>query len=153
MKFMRIMRTSLVLLLCLSLLPSCAKDETPENIQMPETHAGAINPDRAKKVQVIHYDEAGNEDMNQTLEENNPFIPLVATVYDKAAETDLIGERRKVFDITMTLDDDSVIALDLYSDMTMEEGDVVLTGQEMYDFLCSFLPVPSVEKTGIETVA
>lgn len=152
MKFIRTC-TAATLMLCLCLLPACAGDEAEQQIQVPETHAGAINPDSVKTIQVIHYDENGAEDMNQTLDENSPFVPLAATVYDKAAVTDLIGERTKVFDVTMTLEDGSVKALTIYSDMTMEEGSVVLTGKDMYDFLCSFLPVPSVEKAGIETVA
>lgn len=151
---MKLIRTAAVLLLCLCLLPGCGKNELPEGVELPETHAGAINPDGVKNIRCIHYDENGTADLDVNMDKDIPFTPLVVTVYDKAAVTDKIGERRKVFDLTMTLDDDSTIALAIYSDMTMENGSAVLTGKEMYDFLHSFLPIPGMEeKAGIETVA
>ena len=150
---MKLFRTAATLLLCLCLLPACTNQELPDGVEMPETHAGAINPDGVKSIHFVHYDEQGEADVDLTLDNTSPFVPLVVTVYDKAAETDLIGERRKVFDVTMTLEDDSTLSVVVYSDMTMENGSVVLTGKDMYDFLCSFLPIPSIEKTGIETVA
>ncbi|MBQ8398322.1 MAG: hypothetical protein IJX53_09040 [Clostridia bacterium] len=151
---MKFMRTAATLLLCLCLLPGCGKDELPEGVELPETHAGAINPDGVSSIHFIHYDEAGTADVDLTLDSASPFVPLVATVYDKAAETDKTGERTKVFDVTMTMDNGDVIALAIYSDMTMENGSAVLTGKDMHDFLFSFLPIPNAEvEKGIETVA
>lgn len=149
---MKLMRFSALMLALLCLLPACGKDETPE-YEMPETHAAAINPDSVSAVHIIHYAADGTVDLDVNLEANTPFVPLLATVYDKAAVTTLTGERVKLFDLTMTTPDGD-IALTLYSDMTMDQaGGATLTAQDMYDFLCSFLPIPSIEKTGIETVA
>ena len=151
---MKILRTAAVLLLCLCLLPACKNNDLPEGVVVPETHAGAINPDGVTSIHFVHYDEAGAADVDLTLDANSPFVPLVATVYDKAAVTDKTGERTKVFDVTMTMENGDVIALAVYSDMTMENGKAVLTGKDMYDFLHSFLPIPNAEvEKGIETVA
>lgn len=150
---MKFLRTAALLLLCLCLLPGCGKNELPEGMVVPETHADAINPDSVASIRFVHYDEAGAADMDLTLDKTSPFVPLVATVYDKAINTDRGAERTKIFEITLTLDNKKTIPLVLYSDMTMENGTAILTGEEMNAFLCSFLPVPNVEvEKGIETV-
>ena len=150
---MKILRTAVLLLLCLCLLPACGKNELPEGMVVPETHAGAINPDAVVSIRFVHYDEAGASDLDLTLDKTSPFVPLVATVYDKALNTDMGTDRTKLFEITITMDDEDVIPLVLYADMTMENGTAILSGKEMYDFLCSFLPIPNVEvEKGIETV-
>ncbi len=131
----------LALVLCLA-LTFCACRNAQPPVELPETHAGAINPDSVKSAQIIHYDENGNEDFNGTLDGESPFLPLLATVYDKASVTDASTKARALeFSITMTLEDGSVIALALYTDMTMDTGSVTLTARDMHDFLHSFVPI------------
>lgn len=149
---MKLTRFAVIALACLCLLPGCGKDEMPD-IEVPETHAGAIDPNSLTSVHVIHYTADGTADLDTTIDSTSPFLPLVATVYDKAAVTNVTGERVKVFDLTMATEKGDIV-LTIYSDMTMDQaGASTLTAKEMHDFLCSFLPIPSVEKTGIETVA
>ncbi len=149
---MKFTRFAVIALACLCLLPACGKGEMPD-VEVPETHAGAIDPNSLTAVHVIHYTTDGTADLDTTLDTTSPFLPLLATVYDKAAVTNLTGERVKVFDLTMTTEKGE-IALTIYSDMTMDQaGGATLTAKEMHDFLCSFLPIPSVETAGIETVA
>ena len=142
---MKFMRTAALLLLCLCLLPACGNKDPLEGVEVPETHAGAINPDGVKSIRYIHYNEAGETDADMTLDSSNMLVPLTVTVYDKAAPAEAAADRVKLFDLVMTQTDDSVITLTLYSDMTMEDGRAVLTGKELYDFICAFLPLPGAE--------
>ena len=149
---MKILRITALLLLCLCLLPGCRK-ELPDGVVMPETHAEAVNPASVKSIRFVHYDAVGEVDLDLTLDSDSPFVPLVATVYDKASETTSAGESAKLFELTFTMKRNKEMTLVLYTDMTMFNGETFLTGQDMFNFLHSFLPVPNAEvEQGVEPV-
>ena len=135
---------ALMLLLCLVAIPACANDA--DRIDIPETHAAAIDPDKVKTVRVTRINEAGEEDYTALMEENNLAIPLLATVFDTAAEAKPAAERRCDIRGTMRMTDGSEIVFEVFTDDTMESGGAVLEGAKMrqfiYSFVAGFAPVP-----------
>ncbi len=134
------------LALCLVLPFSACRndDDVPSDIPTIETHAGAINPDSVIGAEVVHYDDNGAEKFRGTLEKGSPYLPLIATVYDKEAETTPTGEARILkFTVIMTLDNKKTIELAVYSDLTMDMGKVTLTAQETTQFLYSLIMTAS----------
>lgn len=135
---------ALVMLLCLVVIPACANDA--DRIDMPETHAAAIHPDKVKTVRLVRFNEAGEEDYTALMDENNPYIPLLATVFDTAAEATPAAERRCDIRGTMRMTDGSEVMFEVFTDGTMESGGAVLEGAKMrqfiYSFVAGFAPVP-----------
>ncbi|MBE6575767.1 MAG: hypothetical protein E7654_05810 [Ruminococcaceae bacterium] len=130
---------ALMLLLCLVAIPACA-NENANAPDMPETHAAAIDPDKVKTVRLVRLNENGEEDYTALLQENNLAIPLLATVFDTAAEAKPAAERRCDIRGTMRMSDGSEIVFEVFTDDTMETGGAVLEGAKMRQFIYSFVP-------------
>ena len=130
---------ALMLLLCLVAIPACA-NENADAPDMPETHAAAIDPDKVKTVRLIRFNEAGEEDHTMLMDENNLYIPLLATVFDTAAKATPAAERRCDIRGTMRMTDGSEIVFEVFTDDTMESGGAVLEGAKMRQFIYSFVP-------------
>lgn len=128
---------ALMLLLCLVAIPACANDA--DRIDIPETHAAAIDPDKVKTVRLVRLNENGEEVFTALMEENNLAIPLLATVFDTAAKAEPADERRCDIRGTMRMTDGSEIVFEVFTDDTMESGGAVLEGAKMRQFIYSFV--------------
>ena len=142
-----------VLVLSLAIPFFACGNSTPAQNDIPtiETHADAVDPDTVTAVEVIHYEDNGDVKFQGKLEKGSPYIPLVATVYDKAAQTTSTDANRILkFKVIMTLEKNKTIELDVYSDLTMDMGKVTLTAQDMTQFLYSLIMTAtfSTETTG-----
>lgn len=142
--------TVLVLLLCLLLVPACGNDAA-DGYDVPETHAGAIDPDKVKTVRLTGYNEAGEETLTMLMEENNLYIPLLATVYDTAEKANPSAERYCDIRGIMRMTDGSEIEFAIYTDDTMESNGAVLEGAKMRQFIYAFVPGFAPETTAPET--
>lgn len=142
---------ALMMLLCLVVIPACASDNA-DGVDIPETHAAAIDPDKVKTVRLVRFNEAGEEDYTALLEENNLAIPLLATVFDTAAKAKPAAERRCDIRATMRMTDGSEVVFEVFTDDTMETGGAVLDGVKMrqfiYSFVAGFAPVPETTAAG-----
>lgn len=139
---------ALMLLLCLAVIPACANDNA-DGVEMPETHAAAIDPDKVKTVRLVRINEAGEENHSVLLEENSLAIPLLATVYDTAVEASPAAERRCDIRGTMRMTDGSEVIFEVFTDDTMESCGAVLEGAEMRQFIYAFVSgfAPVAEST------
>ena len=102
-------------------------------------------------MEVIHYEDNGDVKFHGKLDNGSPYIPLVATVYDKAAQTTSTDANRILkFKVIMTLEKNKTIELAVYSDLTMDMGKTTLTAQDMTQFLYSLIMTAtfSTETTG-----
>lgn len=136
---------ALVMLLCLVVIPACANDA--DRIDIPETHAAAIDPDKVKTVRLARINEAGEEEFSIIMEENNLAIPLLATVFDTALEANTAAERRCDIRAAMRMTDGSEIVFEVFTDDTMESGGAVLEGAKMRQFIYAFVPGFAPETT------